>query len=117
MDLTQAVAKHVEWKTRLRAAISKKEQLDVATVSSDNCCELGKWLHGPAKGSFGTLTTYTDTVLKHASFHKEAGKVATAINAQKFQEAESMLSSGTAYAAASSAVGIAIANLKKEAGL
>lgn len=117
MDLTQAVAKHVEWKTRLRTAISKKEKMDVATVSADNCCDLGKWLHGPAKSSLGSMQAYKNTVSAHANFHKEAGKVASAINAQKFTEAESMLGAGTAYAAASSAVGVAIASLKKEANL
>ncbi|MBR7800872.1 CZB domain-containing protein [Undibacterium fentianense] len=117
MDLTQAVAKHVEWKTKLRAAIAKKEQLDEKTISADNCCDLGKWLHGAAKPSVGTLPAYKDTVLKHAAFHKEAGKVASAINAKKFTEAEAMLGNGTAYASASTAVGIAIANLKKEAGM
>lgn len=117
MDLTQAIAKHVEWKTRLRSAISKKEQMDVNTVAADNCCELGKWLHGPAKSSYGSLQSYKNTVSAHASFHKEAGKVASAINAQKFTEAESMLGAGTPYASASGAVGVAIANFKKEANI
>lgn len=117
MDLNQAVAKHVEWKTKLRSAIAKKETMDVSSISADNCCDLGKWLHGPAKTSLGTLQAYKNTVSSHAAFHKEAGKVAAAINAHKFTEAEAMLGAGTSYASASSAVGVAIANLKKEANL
>lgn len=117
MDLTQAVAKHVEWKTKLRTAIAKKETMDVATVSADNCCEFGQWLHGDAKAKMSGLAAYKDTLNKHAVFHKEAGKVAAAINAKKYTEAEAMLGAGTAYVTASTAVGIAINNFKKEAGL
>ncbi|MFZ6751687.1 CZB domain-containing protein [Undibacterium sp. Ren11W] len=117
MDLSLAVAKHVEWKTKLRSAIIKKETLDAASISADNCCELGKWLHGDAKAKMSGLASYKDTLSKHAVFHKEAGKVASAINAQKYAEAEAMLGAGTAYAAASSAVGVAIGAFKKEAKL
>jgi hypothetical protein len=42
MDLNQAVAQHLEWKTKLRTVITRQENLDVKTVSADNCCELGQ---------------------------------------------------------------------------
>lgn len=51
MDLNNAIAKHSEWKTKLRSAITRKETLDASTISKDNCCDLGKWLHGEAKSS------------------------------------------------------------------
>ena len=117
MDLTQAVSAHVAWKAKLRTAISKKETMDINTISADNCCEFGKWLHGEAKAKMSGLAAYKDTLSKHATFHKEAGKVATAINARKYPEAEAMLGAGTEYATASTAVSIAINNFKKEAGL
>jgi len=117
MDLENAISKHSEWKTKFRSAISKKEQMDVATISKDNCCDLGKWLHGDAKSSYSNLTSYIDCVRKHAAFHTEAGKVATAINSKKYTEAETMLGSGTTYSQVSSDVGVAIMRLKKEAKL
>ncbi|MBI5306763.1 MAG: CZB domain-containing protein [Planctomycetes bacterium] len=117
MDLDNAIGKHTDWKTKLRLAISKKETLDVATISKDNCCELGKWLHGEAKTRLRQLTSYSECVTKHAAFHVEAGKIATAINSQKYTEAEAMFNAGTPYTAASSAVGVAIMRLKKEAAL
>lgn len=117
MDLSQAIGKHAEWKTKFRSAISKKETMDVDTIARDNCCELGKWLHGEAKPKFGQLPSYTGCLKKHAAFHIEAGKVASAINAKKYAEAEAMLGSNTAYAAVSSEVGVAIMHLKKEAGI
>jgi methyl-accepting chemotaxis protein len=117
MDLDKALQAHGEWKLKLRTAINKKEQLDAKTISADNCCPLGQWLHGEARGKYNTLRAYTQCVSKHADFHREAGKIASAINQGKYAEAEAMLNGGTPYAAASSAVGGAILGLKKEAAL
>lgn len=114
MDLEQAVGKHAEWKMKLRSAITKQETLDAATIAKDNCCEVGKWLHGEGKLKCANLASYSDCVQKHAAFHAEAGKVAKTINAKDFKNAEVMLGNGTSYAAASSAVGVALMRLKKE---
>jgi hypothetical protein len=117
MDLNSAIQKHAEWKTKFRTAISKQEQMDAAIISKDNCCELGKWLHGEAKTQFGRLASHAECIQKHAVFHVEAGKIASAINAQKYTEAEAMLNAGTTYTQVSSQVGVAIMHLKKEANL
>jgi methyl-accepting chemotaxis protein len=117
MDLDSAIGKHAEWKMKFRNAISKQEQMDAATIAKDNCCDLGKWLHGEAKTSFSRLASYAECVKKHAAFHVEAGKVATAINAKKYAEAEAMIGGGTIYAQASSAFGVATMQFKKETKL
>lgn len=117
MDLNEAIKAHSEWKMKLRGAISSKGTLDAATISRDDCCALGKWLHGESKPRFGKLAAHMDCVRHHAVFHKEAGKVASAINAGHYVEAEQMLSSGSPYASASNAVVIAIGALKREAKL
>lgn len=117
MDLNQAGAAHAEWKVKLRTAIAKHETLDVATISADNCCQLGKWLHGEAKSKYSAMAAYKDCVTKHASFHRAAGAVAAEVNAKRFKEAEAMLNAGTPFMTASSAVGSAILGLKKEASL
>lgn len=117
MDLNEAIKAHSEWKMKLRGAISAQSTMDVATISKDNCCALGKWLHGESKAKFGTLPAHGDCIQKHALFHKEAGKVASAINSRKFSEAEQMLASGSTYATVSNAVVIAIGALKRAAKL
>jgi len=117
MDLSQAIHMHAEWKLKFRRAISGKEMLDAASIASDNCCELGKWLHGEGKIKYSGLPSHAECTVKHAAFHVEAGKVAAAINASKYIEAEAMLGGNAAYAAASSDVTIAITRLKKEAGV
>jgi len=117
MDLELAIAKHTEWKTRLLAAITNNETLDTATIAKDNCCDLGKWLHGTARVQFGALDGHSKCMIQHAKFHIEASKVAAAINTQKYTDAQTMLAPGTAYSYASSAVRAAILNLKTQAGL
>ncbi len=116
MDLNKAIEKHADWKLKFRLAISKQETMDVEAISKDNCCELGKWLHGESKARFGKFTSHLACVGKHAAFHVEAGKIARTINSKKYAEAEAMLV-GTPYTTASNAVGAAIIRLKKEAGL
>ena len=117
MDLDKAIDAHAQWKTKFRAAITGKQVMDAATISKDNCCDLGKWLHGEGKTKCGSLPSHADCVRKHAAFHVEAGKVASAINAKNYSQAESMLDNGASYASASSAVGVAIMQLKKAAAL
>ncbi|MEQ1525450.1 MAG: CZB domain-containing protein [Gallionella sp.] len=115
MDLDQAIQTHSSWKIKFRTAISKKETMDAAMISKDNCCELGKWLHGEGKTKLGSLNSHADCVVKHAAFHVEAGKVADAINAKKYLDASNMIGTDTTYAKASLAVVGAIMKLKKEA--
>ncbi|MGZ8258778.1 MAG: methyl-accepting chemotaxis protein [Methylotenera sp.] len=114
IDLDKALEKHSEWKVKLRTAISKHEEMDVVTISKDDCCDFGKWLHGDAKYQLGRRPSYTECVSKHAAFHIEAGRVATMINAKKFSEAEVMLGTGSPFVSASTAVGVAIMHLKKD---
>ncbi|TAN65099.1 MAG: chemotaxis protein [Methylobacter sp.] len=115
MNLDTAIHKHMDWKVKFRTAISKKEQMDATTIAKDDCCELGKWLHGEGKAKCGGLPSYVTVLSKHAAFHLEAGKVASAINASKYTEAETMLSGNSAFTSVSSDVGIALMRLKKEA--
>ncbi|TRW89571.1 CZB domain-containing protein [Candidatus Methylobacter oryzae] len=115
MNLDTAIQKHMEWKVKFRTAIAKQEQMDALTIGKDNCCELGKWLHGEGKTQCGTLPSYAMTLNKHAAFHIEAGKIATSINARKFDEAEAMLGGSSPFSTISGEVGLALMRLKKEA--
>lgn len=117
MDLTEAIEIHAEWKAKFRIAVSKHRTMDADRISMDNCCELGRWLYGESKVKFGKLTSYSECVRKHAVFHKEAGKVARAINDKRYAEVLDMIAPGTPYATASRSVEVAIKKLKKEAGL
>lgn len=115
MNLDSAIQKHMEWKVKFRTAISKQEQMDAVTIGKDNCCDLGKWLHGEGKTQCSSLASYATVLNKHAMFHVEAGKVASAINAKKYTEAEAMLGGSSPFSAVSGEVGVALMRLKKEA--
>jgi methyl-accepting chemotaxis protein len=117
MNLESAIQAHAEWKMKLRSAIQAKAQVDARSIASDNSCPLGKWLHGEAKAKYSGLKSYTACRDKHAAFHLEAGKVASAINAADYVKAEALLAGNTAFATSSSAVGVAILALRKEAAL
>jgi methyl-accepting chemotaxis protein len=112
--LDVALQKHAEWKVKLRTAINQRDTLDAVTISKDNCCDFGKWLHGDAHQQLGHLASYTECVGKHAAFHKEAGSIAGLINEQKYTEADQKLASESGFNQASSEVGSAIMRLKKD---
>ncbi len=117
IDLNNAIKRHVEWKVKLRTAIDLHEKLDAETISKDNKCEFGEWLHSEATEKYRNLPSFAVCLAKHAQFHKEAGKVASTINAGKFEEAELMLNSDSSFSAASSEVASAVTALKTEIGL
>lgn len=117
MDLTEAMKAHAEWKVKFRTAIAKNETMDVTAISADNCCPLGKWLHGESKVKYGRMKSHADCISRHAMFHREAGKVARTINEKKYVEAEAMLNPSTSFFTASNNVMVAISALKKEAGM
>mgnify|MGYP002148805600 CR=1 FL=1 len=74
MDLNTAVQKHAEWKTKLRSAIAKQQQMDIVTLSRDDCCELGQWLHGEARARFGTILGSTvDQIAPSRRFYAGGG--------------------------------------------
>jgi methyl-accepting chemotaxis protein len=114
INFDEVLQKHSDWKVKLRAAINQKEDLDAATIAKDNCCDFGKWLYSDAKTQLGHRASFTECVAKHAAFHIEAGKIATAINAKKFTEADRMLGAGSAFNNATNDVGIAVLRLKKD---
>ena len=115
IDLDAAIEKHAEWKVKLRSAIVNREQLDAATIAKDDCCHLGKWLHGAGKAKFGNKSEFRPLVALHKAFHAEAGKVSELINEKRYAEAEQALANGTKYAHASVSVRNAIASLKTAA--
>lgn len=114
MDLDQAVTAHTQWKLKLRTAISRKEQLDVAVVCRDDQCPLGKWLHGEGRLQYGARGTFTRLTDSHRKFHAEVGNVAREVNGGRFAQAEKLLEAGSAFAGASTDVGMAINALKRE---
>ena len=113
VNLDSALEKHAEWKVKLRSAIANREQLDAPSIGRDDCCELGRWLHGDGKARFGTQREFQSVVALHKAFHAEAGRVSALINDGKYSEADHALGGGSTYAKATDSVRGAILALKK----
>ena len=114
INLDNAIKAHADWRTKLRAAAQKGEKMDAATIGRDDCCDLGKWLHGSGKSKCGTKPSFVSLVSAHQGFHVEAGKVAQTINQGNLEAAEQMLGSNTGFSTASSNVTRLIVQLRSE---
>ncbi len=114
MNLETAIGKHAEWKVKLRAAIGKKSQMDIAQVANIHQCEIGCWIDHEGKQQNGHLPEFADLVDAHKQFHVAAAKVASLINMGNYVAAESMLN-GPAYTGVSKQITASIMKLKKSA--
>lgn len=109
-DFSEAIAAHSQWKIKLRNAAESGEQLDVATVSRDDCCPLGKWIHGDGK-RWGHCPSFTRLTSRHKDFHQQVGHVAKVANDGNSRQAIQMLEGGTPFAVATHDVIMAIRDL------
>ncbi len=114
INLDNAIKAHADWRGKLRGAAERNEHLDADTISRDNCCELGKWLHGEGGSKFGGKPTFVSLIDAHQNFHTEAGKVAQKINQGLGEQAADMLGSGSKFSQASNTVTRLIAQFKGE---
>ena len=117
IDFHEAIREHTEWRRKFCCAISTHQSLEVASISQDSACALGKWLRDDAWQAYRGLDGYLPCLDAHSAFHLEAAKVARAIDDKSFYEARLMLASGSDYSKAAIALGIAITLLMKAANL
>jgi methyl-accepting chemotaxis protein len=115
INLNNAIKAHADWRNKLRKALIHKEQLDAETIGRDNCCELGKWLHGAGKSQYGGKPSFVKLVDAHRAFHEEAGRVAQEVNSGRYELANKMLENTAAgFTKASNTVKSFIVQLTRE---
>ncbi len=87
-----AVNAHIKWKSRLVDYIkgNSSEELEVAKVSCDDKCDLGKWLYGPAK-TYQHYPEYGELKKSHAAFHRSVGVIVQCVHDKHMDEATSKL--------------------------
>jgi len=101
----QLAMSHSTWKRKFREAIVNEETFNLETISKDDCCDLGKWLHHENTTTHvGNLPRYLNCIKKHAEFHIEAGKVAKLANEKKYEEALQLIDYSSAFNNASLAI-------------
>jgi len=114
MDFRRAIDAHVQWKSKLLAYIAKPDgSLHAATVSLDDQCELGKWIHGEGQ-RFATKPEFQKLIADHARFHRAAGDVIRRADSGQSVSEEINLGAKSEYAAASGAVITALMHLEQQ---
>jgi hypothetical protein len=108
MDMHQAIAKHLQWKTNLRNAAMHQEPLDEALIRCDDCCDLGRWLHGPSQRQWQSQPQFVTLVNSHRAFHQHAADVAQVINDGDPQTGLRMMATNTPFAQATQDVIMAL---------
>lgn len=112
MNFDDAIKAHSDWKLKLSVYINKPDgSLKAADAELDNKCALGQWICGEGS-KYSTAQEYAVLKAEHTKFHKCAGAVIRkADSGQKVAE-EVALGSNSEFAAASSAVVMAIMKMK-----
>ena len=103
---------HRQWKVKLRQAIENGDQVDVATLSRDDCCALGKWIYADGQRLNGRAS-FTALVNNHAHFHQVAGQVGQLINEGHYEQAEDALAPNTPFTQATSDVVLVLSAAKR----
>jgi Chemoreceptor zinc-binding domain len=113
MNFDEAIAAHGKWKQTLSQYLRKPDgSVKIAEIAVDNKCPLGKWIHGEG-AQHSKLPEYGALKTNHARFHKAAAEVVRKADSGQPAAEETTLGSRSEFGTASSAVVIAIMNMKK----
>lgn len=103
IDVDSIIDGHRQWKVKLREAIDAGDKVDVATLSRDDCCGLGKWIYADGQ-RLRERASFVALVNNHAHFHHLAGQVGQLINDGRYTQAEDALAPNTPFTAATNEV-------------
>lgn len=112
VDVDAMIDAHRQWKVKLRDAIDDGSRVDVATLSRDDCCALGKWIHGDGQ-RLRERASFTALVNNHAHFHQVAGQIGQLINDGRYTQAEDALAPNTPFTEATSDVVMVLSAAKR----
>lgn len=112
LDFDAAFAAHQQWRVTLRNAVSRKLTVKADELRRDDCCELGKWLHGAGGKRWGHEASFVRLIAVHRDFHQQAGKVADALMQQRYEQAGKMLDAGTPFVEAGKQVSQVLKQLR-----
>ena len=106
LNFRSAIEVHQAWRYRLQSVIdgSSTETLVVETVSKDDQCDLGKWLHGSGSKQFGQDSLFQQLIKNHAHFHTCAGHVLNLKQDGQVEQAQESIRSGDFVRASQSVI-------------
>jgi hemerythrin-like metal-binding protein len=106
----RVIRAHINWRTKLVAAIDGKQIPDRAKASDHTACELGKCLIAE-RDRLSAHPDFAVLVEQHQRFHAEVGKIIDLVAAKRLDEARNELATG-GFALASEKTLALIARLK-----
>jgi methyl-accepting chemotaxis protein len=112
IDVDAIIDGHRQWKVKLRDAIETGDTVDVATLSRDDCCGLGKWIYADGQ-RLRERSSFTALVNNHARFHRVAGQVGQLINERRYEQAVDALAPNTPFTTATSDVVMVLSAAKR----
>lgn len=115
LTFDKVLSVHVEWSSTFISAMATGVSLNASEISRDDLCHVGVWLHGDGKANHHARPSFEKLVSDHARFHREAGRVAAAINEGRHDEARQMLHTSEPYAESSEAFLLAFLAFRKDA--
>lgn len=94
INVMDEIEAHIAWKVGLQNYLDGKSQggFSLDQIMSDDQCDLGKWLHGPAKTYFGPNNKGIQTLIEqHARLHTAAGFVVKNIQENNLAAAKKIM--------------------------
>ena len=94
LDFASALSAHQAWRKLLLDLLADPDKEgfpDAATVGRDDCCTLGRWLHGDGKARFGVGPQFGTLLEEHRAFHHTAGQIVVQLQARKLDEASRLI--------------------------
>lgn len=114
MNFDDAVAAHSEWKRKLYSYVRKPDHsLKADEVAANDRCALGQWLKGEAQ-KFSALPEFSKLAAEHTRFHKAAADIVNRVDSGQDVSADLAIGGGSEFGRASSAVVLAIMDMKKK---
>ncbi len=97
MNFDDAIKVHVEWKSKLRAYLAKRDgSLKPEQVTQDAQCALGKWIYTEGV-KYNNIPEYNNLKEAHAQFHVHTAQIVAMVNSGDIQKAEDMLNAGSEF--------------------
>jgi methyl-accepting chemotaxis protein len=113
MSFDDAVNCHSEWKRKLYAYVSHPDgSMKVDDVASNNKCKMGRWLLGDGR-KYAGFPEFAKLIVEHTRFHMEAANIVRRADQGQDVSFEFAVGVGGQFSLASSAVVLAIMDMKK----
>jgi methyl-accepting chemotaxis protein len=114
MTFDDAVNCHSEWKRKLRAYVSHPDGgMNVDEVGSNNKCKMGRWIRGDGR-KYAAFPEFAKLIVEHTRFHKAAADIVRRADLGQDVSFEFGLGVGSEFSLASSAVVLAIMDMKRK---